>query len=435
MGKNSIKTRKGKGRKRRSDHPYLRENPDFPLSPHAATNRWYKVIGQRRHYFGRLDAPDRALLLYRWEAPYLHQGLTPPPMPEEWSGDDADRPTNAHVTLRDLVNRWLTRQYERTKAGKLADSTFDSYQSIVGHMLGVLGKLAPVTGLRPADFTRLADRIKAKYGPTTASKHVTVCRMVFKWAYENEVIDTPPRFGDEFRIASKAEKRVARWVRGRQVYTADEVRRLIDAADVHLHAMILLGINGGYTQKEVAHLRLDEIDLEAGQIDHLRPKTKERRTVPLWKETIEAIQASIEHRPTPKVDEAEGLLFITRTGKPWVRESLVTVTDKKTGRERKRLSRTDAVNLQFRKLLRRLNIDLVDSAFGKLRATHRTVADGAGDVNAARRIVGHEAGEDDPNAGAVDEHYVRTIDPARLRKVSDHVRKWLYTRGSKKKKR
>src|SRR5437762_2373172 len=62
---------------RQTRHADLLPYPDFPLSPHPATNRWYKKIRGRRIYFGPLADPDAALEKYQRERDYLMRGATP----------------------------------------------------------------------------------------------------------------------------------------------------------------------------------------------------------------------------------------------------------------------------------------------------------------------------------------------------------------------
>lgn len=65
-----------------------------------------------------------------------------------------------------------------------------------------------------------------------------------------------------------------------------EVLRLINAADVHLRAMIFLGLNCGFGNTDVANPPQSAVDLETGRIDFPRPKTEIPRRIPLWPETV-----------------------------------------------------------------------------------------------------------------------------------------------------
>ncbi|MEM9414801.1 MAG: tyrosine-type recombinase/integrase [Planctomycetota bacterium] len=336
---------------------------------------------------------------YVAEWPYIERGL-PLPTDAEVSG----------VTLSGLLNLWLDDRRQDVDADRLKLATWRQYRDVAEFMVDRLGRLTPVKALRPTDFATLHRAMVKKWGasPSVLSRVVTVARMPFKWGWESEAIPDAVRMGPRFKIASKADKREKRHQRGRQVFTAAEVRNLLDASSVELRAAILLGVNGGYSQREVAEIERDAVDLNAGWIDHLRAKTRQPRRVPLWKETIAAIKALPNNEPEP---EAEGLLFVTRNGLKYVRE-YVNDNDK--------LIRCDVFGSAFGKLRRSIGIDLDHAGFGKLRATHRTVADAAGDANASQLIMGHALGE------GVEEAYIRTIDDDRLVAVVKHVHDWLW---------
>lgn len=55
--------------------------------------------------------------------------------------------------------------------------------------------------------------------------------MKFRWAFENERIPTPVRFGTEFKIPRKVERRRAAGARGKGIYSAAQIRRLLTAAE------------------------------------------------------------------------------------------------------------------------------------------------------------------------------------------------------------
>ncbi len=85
---------------------------------------------------------------------------------------------------------------------------------------------------------------------------------------------------------------------------AADLRTLIDAAPVTLKAMLLLGINAGFGNHDVATLPVAALDLASGWIDYPRPKTGIARKVPLWAETVAAIEDAIRDRPAPRTDDA-----------------------------------------------------------------------------------------------------------------------------------
>ena len=77
-------------------------------------------------------------------------------------------------------------------------------------------------------------------------------RAVFKHAFDAGLIDTPVRFGPGFKGPSKKTMRLHRARQGPQLFTAEEIRRLLDAAGTSMRAMMLLGINCGFGNSDIA---------------------------------------------------------------------------------------------------------------------------------------------------------------------------------------
>ena len=78
------------------------------------------------------------------------------------------------------------------------------------------------------------------------------------------MIDKPVRFGPDFKSPSRKAKLKATRANGRKDFDSIELRRIIDAASMPLQAMILLGINAGLGQNDIANLHRSHVDLESG---------------------------------------------------------------------------------------------------------------------------------------------------------------------------
>jgi hypothetical protein len=61
---------------------------------------------------------------------------------------------------------------------------------------------------------------------------------------------------------------------------ADEIRRPLDAASVPLRAMILLGVNADFGNRDVATLPLSAFDLDARRVNYPPRKPVYRAAVP-----------------------------------------------------------------------------------------------------------------------------------------------------------
>jgi integrase len=367
--------------------------PDFPLTAHPA-GYWCKKIRGKIHYFGPWGDPDAALKKYLEQKDDLHAGRTP-------------RPEADTLTVKDVANAFLNAKQQAVGAGELSPRTWADYKAIMDMLLGGLGKQKAVNTLDPQDFATLKDKLAKRNGPPRMSTVVQVIRCAFRFAYESGLLDKPVRFGPVFKRTARKVLRLHRARQGPKLFTAEEVRGLIDGAGQPLKAMILLGINCGFGNTDCGTLPLSAVDLERGVINYPRPKTGIPRRCPLWPETVQALEEVLAERPQPKGPTDAGLVFVTRFGQSWAKTS-----------------NSGPLIWEMRKLLRKLGINgRKGLGFYTLRHSFRTVADEAKDQPAADYIMGHEI----PHMSTV---YRERISDARLKAVSDHVRAWLFAEKS-----
>lgn len=361
---------------------------DFPLFPHA-TGRWAKKIRGRFHYFGRWDDWQGALERYLDQKDDLHAGRTP-------------RKSNEGLVVRDLLNRFLTAKQAMVDTGEIAARTFADYHTTCKTIGEAFGLARLVEDLASNDFEQLRRNLAKKRGPVALGNEIQRIRVVFKYAYDAALIDKPIRYGPTFKRPSKRILRKARNANGPRMFEADEIRSMIDAAGVQLRAMILLGINCGFGNTDCATLRKALVDLEGGWIDCPRPKTGVKRRCPLWPETVTALREAIGSRPEPKDEADAGLLFITKFGKPWGKETSDNPVSKETA-----------------KLLKSLGIQRKGVNFYALRHTFETIGGEVRDQVAVDHIMGHAR---DDMASV----YRERISDERLRAVTDFVRQRLF---------
>jgi integrase len=366
--------------------------PEFPLTAHPA-GVWCKKIRGQLHYFGPWDDPDGALRRYNDQKDDLHAGRTP-----------AATTATTAASIKDVCNAFLRVKLSRVESGELSQRMYLDYKETTDLLVSHFGKHRPVAGLGPADFDKLRQKMAKRWGPVRLGNVVQRVRSVFKHAHDAGLLPAAVRFGPGFCRPSKKTMRLHRAARGPKLFSAEEVRRLIDAADVQLKAMLLLGINAGFGNSDCAHLPLSALDLERAVIDYPRPKTGIPRRCPLWPETVEAVRAALAARRQPKDTADADLVFLTPRGSVW---------DKNTG--------GSYLSWKFGQMLRVLGINgRKGLGFYTLRHVFRTVADEVKDQPAADYIMGHEV----PNMSAV---YHETISDERLVAVTDHVRRWLFS--------
>jgi integrase len=363
---------------------------EYPLTAHPA-GYWCKKIRGKLHYFGPWTDPDAALARYLEQKDALHAGRTPRPDPDA-------------VTVKDLCNQFLNRKQQLVDSGELSPRTWTDYKDACDEIIAAFGKQRLLADLAPADFASLRNKLARKNGPHRLGKTIQCVRCLFKFADEADLIERPMRYGPEFKRPSKKTLRLHRAKQGVKLFTAEEVRRLLDKAGTPLRAMLLLAINAGFGNSDVGNLPLSALNLETGWVDYPRPKTGIPRRCPLWPETVQAIWEALSKRPQPKDPEDAGLTFVTRRGQGWSKDKA-----------------DSPVTKEMRKLLDALGMN-GHRSFYTLRHTFRTIADEAKDQPAADYIMGHEV----PHMSSV---YRETISDERLRAIADHVRAWLFSTG------
>jgi integrase len=365
---------------------------EFPLFAHA-TGRWAKKIRGKLHYFGPWSDSDAALKKYLDQRDDLQAGRTP-------------RISGEGLTIRDLANRFLTSKQHLVSTGEIAQRTFNDYHVTCERLISELGRNRLVTDLASDDFERLRRVLSNSRGPVALGNEIQRVRTVFKFALDSALIPAPVRFGPSFRKPNKKTMRRARNATGPRMFEAEELRQILVAADIRLSAMILLGINGGLGQADLAALPIAAVNFDSSVLNYPRQKTAISRRIPLWPETVAALREALRTRPKPKLEADRDLVFITKYGFRWVRTN-----EKGTS--------IDSVGWEFRKLLLRLGLKRPRISFYALRHTFETIGGESTDQVAVDHIMGHAR---DDMASV----YRERISDERLQTVTEHVRAWLF---------
>jgi integrase len=362
---------------------------DYPLFPHA-TGRWAKKIRGQLHYFGKWSDPDAALAKYLTQKEALHRGIRPRPAPDG-------------LTVKDLANAFLAYKKTLEIAGELSPRSWADYFAAGEALVKFFGSRRFVADLGPDDFAELRTSMAKRWGPVRLGNTIQRVRTIFKYGFEARLLPLPMVFGPGFARPTKKVLRLARAKQGDKLFTAEEIRKLLAAANVPMRAMILLGVNCGFGNTDCANLPQAAVDLDAGWINYPRPKTGIRRRCPLWPETVDALRAALAKRPSPRDQADAGLVFITKHGRPWGKDTS-----------------SNPVSQEMSKLLKDVGIaGRKGTGFYTLRHTFRTVADATKDQPACDFIMGHEK----PDMASV---YRETISDERLQAVASAVRTWLF---------
>lgn len=407
MAKSSASRRSGKPAK-----PY----PGFPLFPHA-TGRWAKKIRGKIHYFGQwakkaggeLVAVDdmkasaaAAKLEFDRVWPYLSEGRTPPP------ADAGDA-----CTVRVLCNAFLGSKETKLNGGELSSHSFSEYFRTCDRIVTFFGAQRRVDDLRPADFESFRASLAEGCNVVTVKSKINRVRVVFKFASDNRLIDRPVEFGQAFNRPSAKLLRKARNDAGGKSFEADEIKAVLAISGAVPRAMVLLGINCGFGNTDVADLPRSAVDLERGWVAFPRPKTEIRRRIPLWPETVAALAEAFPLRPDPADPSDGGLCFLTERGNRFVRVQ-------KSKKSADRHVTINTLSHRFDALCEDAGVEQRRGrGFYGLRHTFETVAGECRDQVAVDAIMGHV----DPSMAAI---YRDGISDDRLLAAVNTVRSWLW---------
>lgn len=376
---------------------------DFPLFPHRG-GTWAKKIDGKHKHFGPWSDPKGAYERYDQFMGAARLGI-------------GKAKSVGSMTVEDIIDGYMTHQHGRVNTKQLSLRSLRDCDAATFRFGSGIGLDRVVSTLGPAEFTAYANSLSA-LGASAFNRNVAIIRGMFKWAFNSNLIDALPRYGLDFATRDKSAKRREQSEHtrkhGLRLFTADEIRKMLAAAQPSMKAMILLAINTGLGNSDLGRLTDNELK-SGGVLDYARPKTGIARRAILWPETVKAIAAWKKVRPRPKNPDNARVVFITKYGVPFVREQADTVDGVVQS-----VTVVDSIALNFGKLLKTLGIK--NRSFYDLRATFRTWATETKSEQAILRIMGH-AGK------GVNESYILDIPDHDLRSVTNHVRAKLFRRS------
>ncbi len=362
------------------------------LGIHKASQRWCKRFMGKVYYLSHVkDDPDGSksydeFILKKHEAEH---GIRIPGV----SGDEDA------VVVADIAENWIQGVQDLVDTGERSKRTLEEYKATAQFVIDQVGKARIAETLGPDDFKEIRRRLAKRYNLVGLTKRIIQVRTMFNTALEDGLLDKPIRYGTGFEPPSAKSLRNHRGKQGPKDFSAEEIRSMLKASNSTQRAMILLGVNAGLGNSDVADLHVSNLDLAKGWLDYPRKKTEVPRRCPLWPETIEAIKRSMQDRPK----SSKGLVFVSVNGQDYQ-------DDERTGWR---------VTGEFRQILKK--IDIADGrGFYGLRRTFQTIAEGCDDIIAVRAIMGHADPQNDMSA-----RYRQRITDERLQRAVETVRKWL----------
>lgn len=232
----------------------------------------------------------------------------PPESLPGWGGDEEAEPPPWEIagqaaepgkTLQENVKRFLQRKESQAKRGERSVGRVDVLRVGLESLIKSCGNDQPISVLTTAVLSRFRDELErlvddGKLRPLSARDRLQAVKQFVRWAWEEELIGLPRILQSRDFAIKISEQRI-------ETFTDVDVRRLLDASSETTKLYLLLMLNCGMTQQDIAELRQDEVDWKRGRVTRRRSKTRKNsngKNAPevsykLWPETFRLMK---EHR-------------------------------------------------------------------------------------------------------------------------------------------
>jgi integrase len=356
------------------DKPYQ----SYPLFAHVC-GKWAKKIDGKSCYFGTWDDPDKALAEYR---AYI---------------DDKEL-SDEGLSIAGAANLFLTSKKSQVDSGLMAKRTYSEYRSTLKAMLEHWGREYLIEDIDQNALIGYHKERSATRNLVSMGNECVRVKTFFLYLQERELIPEIPKFPEEFKKPSKKLVRRHKREVGSKVIPVEDIRRLLFNAGGTLKPMILLGLQGGFSPADIANLQVGHVHIESKIIDMPRVKTEVDRVVPLWYETINALNNYRDNAPKAANKEAGFYFFRTPSG------------------HRLNPDKSEFTNW-FTSLARQCGLPKATAYW--LRHTCQNIGERTGDSTAVKMLMGHAD-------QSISDTYRHEIGMDRLQAVTTAINDWLY---------
>lgn len=382
---------------------------DWPMFWHQS-GYWCKKVAGKQWYFGYRGSVDDPPEFDREAEDDYNRNITS-------IRAGAGRVVEDGAGVDEVVRDFTSSRMQLVSTGELSLRTYRDYE-YVGRLVTEHFGDTTFNYITADSLARLKESLGEGRSVTSLANYVRISRIILRYGHVELGLKTPPmsQFTEPPRKARRRDRNRRRREHGVKMFEAAQIRAILESAHTseQMYAMTLLGVNCGYGNKDCSELRFGQWTKQDGRIwlDSPRVKTEVERRCVLWPETIKALEDAAKVRPKPIHDRYKNYLFLTRNGRPWVRDASGTINDEISKQYSKLLGQvTDPTTGQ--------SIKRPGLSFYALRHTTLTIGERVRDPVAMRVIMGHV---DDSMAGV----YREMIEDDRIVAVCDHVRNWLF---------
>jgi integrase len=236
-------------------------------------------------------------------APLIDQILAGEPLPEDERNQTLRRLGKAVLPEKPVVDpdrtlgaqakAWGNFQLARARAGNISPGRFDAYRRNLQPFIEFCGgeneDVKAIAALTLKGFyEHLCERIEGEaYSPSYCKNLLGAAKNFICYLADLGLVPLPGNIRSKFGFAEGAGNKIR--------YTMQEVRDVLEAALDRTKLYLLLMLNCGMYQSDVADLRQEEVDWTLGTIRRKRSKTRRIRNAPevrykLWPETFLLLQ-------------------------------------------------------------------------------------------------------------------------------------------------
>lgn len=296
-----------------------------------------------------MSADDRALLAERLET--------------DLKGQETVEPER---TIRAQVEAWLLTLRAAVANGSISPGRYDSYARHIGKFRDWAGSDRPLDILNAAKleawWAYLSERLQEgradRISPDTARLSLMTAKQWLSWLAERSLIPLPGNIRSRRLTIPTVSADPS-------PFKVSQVKALLAGCDgfsERTKLYLLLMLNCGMYQNDIAELGEDEVDWEKGIVTRTRSKTRERGqkvAYPLWPETRELLE-KFRWRGDPVLnDRGQPRVLTTEDGNPLVRYWM------EEGKQR----RYDVIQSAWTRLVVRVKVSGSLKSFRKTSAT------------------------------------------------------------------
>ena len=202
----------------------------------------------------------------------------------------AAKPTRTDRTVAAQVDAWKGLLRSACQSRQLSEGRYDAYCRRIGPFMEWVGPRSAVDDIDEGKLEGYYGHLvrlmtEGRYSPSSAHELMMTAKQFVSRLAALKLIPLPGNIRDRrFRFNHSVAAEI-------ETFTVDEVRAFLAACTSERTKLyILLCLNCGQYQNDIAEFRQDEVDWKAGTIRRARSKTRERGgpvvTYRLWPETF-----------------------------------------------------------------------------------------------------------------------------------------------------